>query len=691
MENRPQDLINNIDYVTKLDVPGSLIVYGSHSFPLLAFNDLIIFAGAQYGLGRVFVTSHEKYVSAILKNATLAKNEFEKIWLNLNDWFGISLCSIEDIKNVANIDNMSTISTRTKLLYWIGTYQKSNEFLNDLKSYIKNGGNLVCGVCPWGWLLNSPGKTLEDLSLNTFIRSIGICFTSKPLVTKAIHIPVLNYDNLIEYHLCNAFKILTECSNNAKTVCSTIQNALEFIPNDFSIKYSIEIINKFERYAQSTDSHDHSILLLLSTAYKILSSNGFQVKAPCLFRLSGEFLNNTKHKFFEPIITITSKLNEFHFTGYYLPAGCAMTVNILEGFYHGWSIRIGCHIDSRLLNQNSTKRFQIIHTEMKLKNNLRISNAFGGIVYLISPNGSSFLKIKLQGVIETPFYDVTKKESIVSWKNIKNFPGLWTELLGYYIIITLPSVYAKKIQDPSKILELWDKFILHNHEFKGTSVENSCKIRLVADVQVEMPHGGYPIFIPMKLIKPLTGDSIFSEKIFEDSSNWKLFHQISHFFTNDIKLPKPMLEFITNVFTLYSFEASSEASLSIESLLTEEKNLKIIDDYFNNRSDDLFNNPPLEILFVKQFVNSFGWDSFKIFFREFLSQKERPLNRNQFLLYWIELYSNIVQKDVTPLFYFWNINVTKSYSKTFRSWLPNDFITRRYSSRLTATLSKYNL
>lgn len=696
MENWPRDLMKNIDYVTKLDVPGSLVVYGSNNLPLLAFNDSIIFAGCQFGLGRVFVTSHEKYVSAILRNVSSDKNEFEQLWSNLKNWFGLTACTIEDIQNAVNIDNISLIPKGTKLLYWISTCHQSYKFIDDLRIFINDGGNLICGACPWGWLINSPGKNLEELSLNIFLQTIGISYSPKPLVTKAIRIPILNYDNLIEYHFYYAFKNLQENISSVKNICDYLLNSLEYLPNDLSIEYSVEVINKFEKYVKnqyikpySTDQNDLSILLLLSTAYKIISSNGIQIKAPYFNRFPGDYYDGVMYNFYEPIISIKSKFNEFHFTGYYLPAGCTLAINVLEGSYHGWSIRIGCHADSRLLDRNSIKRFPIIHSETKLKSNLKIANAFGGVVYLVSPNGSSFLKFQLKGVINAPLIDITKKESILSWNTIRNYPGLWTEFHGNYIAVTLPSVYARKIQDPSKILKLWDKFILSIHEFKGTSVEHSCKIRVVADIQVDTPQSGYPLFIPMELIQPFTKGNIFSEKIFEEFINWKLIHQISHFFTSDVELPKDMREFITNIFTVYSFELSSETSLSIESILSKNNNLQIIDDYFDSRSTDLFKNYLLSILFMKQLVNSFGWDSFKTFFRELLSQKEKPSNRNQFILEMIELYSSIIQRDIAPLFYFWNLIVPKA--TLLKHWLPCDFITQRFSSRLTATQLKYNL
>jgi hypothetical protein len=49
---------------------------------------------------------------------------------------------------------------------------------------------------------------------------------------------------------------------------------------------------------------------------------------------------------------------------------------------------------------------------------------------LDSPKGNSTIRIKLENVIEAPFIDITKPETISNWPNSAKASGLWAELCG---------------------------------------------------------------------------------------------------------------------------------------------------------------------------------------------------------------------------------------------------------------------
>lgn len=95
-------------------------------------------------------------------------------------------------------------------------------------------------------------------------------------------------------------------------------------------------------------------------------------------------------------------------------------------------------------------------------------------------------------------------------------------------------------------------------------------------------------------------------------------------------------------------------------------------------------------------INSFGWNAFKIIFREYesLPEKEKLLtNDSTKWNEWIIRFSNIVGLDVSPLFYFWNIPFSDKISSNLNDltpWLPNDEITKLFPDRTNYVRKNYN-
>ena len=73
----------------------------------------------------------------------------------------------------------------------------------------------------------------------------------------------------------------------------------------------------------------------------------------------------------------------------------------------------------------SLPRWPIVCTEKKLDSRqMSISSPFGGLIYFDSPNAGSIV-VNLSNVVESPFIDLTKNETIDDWSRRRNAPGLW--------------------------------------------------------------------------------------------------------------------------------------------------------------------------------------------------------------------------------------------------------------------------
>lgn len=129
-------------------------------------------------------------------------------------------------------------------------------------------------------------------------------------------------------------------------------------------------------------------------------------------------------------ISLSTKFDERISTGYYLPAGVQLLVRLdsagdSNDEFKGWSIRIGAHTDD-VGGCNELSRWPCVTTVESLlgKREFNMSSPFGGLIYFESP-GAGCIKATLTNVVEAPFIDVTKPETVSQWRRRRYAPGLW--------------------------------------------------------------------------------------------------------------------------------------------------------------------------------------------------------------------------------------------------------------------------
>ena len=342
------------------------------------------------------------------------------------------------------------------------------------------------------------------MSLNKFISSAcGVSF-SADICAKNLNYFSVERNLALFSHFGNCFSTINQDLTASIRMKHLILNGLDALQTETAFK-SIDKLEKLFR-PHLTSQHlltssksvttelDVTMLSISAKIYQKYSSADIRVKAPNISEFPGDFL--TEPTATHGIVVIKSKFNEFHCTGYYIAAGTSIKVSVLEGSPTGWEIRISCHTDD-LSSMQSLRRWPLVHAKTKLKKLMNLTSAFGGIIYLDSPNGNSTLKIKLENVIETPFFDLNRREN--NWNESAKAAGLWAELCGKHIVFVVPSNSIRNLteEELSECLKVWDLIIMANHELRGTSVSNSSRERVVVDVQPfnDKIHSGYPVTI----------------------------------------------------------------------------------------------------------------------------------------------------------------------------------------------------
>lgn len=276
------------------------------------------------------------------------------------------------------------------------------------------------------------------MSLNKFIALCGICFSNDLAQAKSNYIDV-KHNKAEQAHLGEAINKLSLDMSECINLENLINNGISCLPSQIAFKhldrlhkilYSYICLNfKPTSKTSVTSPIGRCLLNICSKLYQKYSTCGLRIKAPNIEEFPGTFPTTYSPDFKNPIVTIKSKFDEFHCTGYYIMPGTAVQITVLDGNPTGWEVRISSHTDD-LTHMDYLLRWPQVNSLIKLKKNLIVTSAFGGLIYFDSPKGNSFIKLKLENVIESPFYDLNKPETILNWSTSRNAPGLWAELCG---------------------------------------------------------------------------------------------------------------------------------------------------------------------------------------------------------------------------------------------------------------------
>ena len=177
---------------------------------------------------------------------------------------------------------------------------------------------------------------------------------------------------------------------------------------------------------------------------------------------------------------------------------------------------------------------------------------------------------------------------------------------------------------------------------------------------------------------------------------------------------------MANLFTLHGFDLvfgeSAWTNRHLKNKLDADRS-KLLDSKIEQDNDDdqqqqqrewsydvdVARNSYLSMTMFVQLVHAFGWNLFKILFRECHTNErishcgggsvDNNNNNNNKWDQLIKRVSSIVGLDVSPLFFFWGVQFSVDLSKRtlneLTPWLPDDEITRSYPGRVARVKRNY--
>lgn len=180
-----ESLLKNVLVIPKYGIPGTLLVWGNKCEPILSSENGtdVVMAAAEMGQGRVVIFSHDGYTNAFFENAD---EEMKQLNKNIAAWVlkpEKKDCSsnIRKIKidQYNDLDFLKEIEKNSILVWSLPSASQIGDetFLTGITNFVHNGGAMVLGVCPWGWLQLNPGKILSSNPHNVILDCCGVCYT----------------------------------------------------------------------------------------------------------------------------------------------------------------------------------------------------------------------------------------------------------------------------------------------------------------------------------------------------------------------------------------------------------------------------------------------------------------------------------------------------------------------------------
>jgi hypothetical protein len=339
------------------------------------------------------------------------------------------------------------------------------------------------------------------------------------------------------------------------------------------------------------------------------------------------------------VIEIDTSIPDWHSTGLYAAPGEVLTIRVpKEAAGKGLAVRIGAHSDTLWHLPTWRRCPEICRTFLIDKPEVKVANAFGGLVYLVVPRGCRLGKVQVEvdGAVEAPYF-VLGRTPIDDWvQRIRYLPAPWAEL--------------------------------------ATS-------KIVADIQISAGymHSGYPIMTHLDAAKVMVDVTCLMTN--SHGAVWGLFHELGHNHQSPDWTFEGTGEVTVNLFTLYVLDKVCRIPPErTRKELSKDGRAEALRRFFASgaKFEVWKSDPFLALIMYVQIQEAFGWDAFRKVFAEYrqLSPNERPKNDDEKRDQWLIRLSRTVGRNLAHFFDTWGIPVSEQAKQAVADlpeWMPENF------------------
>jgi hypothetical protein len=357
-------------------------------------------------------------------------------------------------------------------------------------------------------------------------------------------------------------------------------------------------------------------------------------------------------------------------TGLYAPPGKDITIKVPEGV-ENVSVQIGSH-DDELNGLSEWKRVpNIVHFKKLTPGTNVVSSPYGGLIYFIpmmtnTPDQQADFSIS--GAIEAPYYEIGKTTE-QEWQNIKarGATTSFGELKGEKLIITLPSEYLLELEDPERIISLWDDIITDYDRLAGLDTHNeipnkkhSIPFRIVLDKQIKggLMHAGYPIMVPIEYGSTNYAASILDESYIKNNA-WGFWHEIGHEYQQAPWTWGDLGEVTVNLFSLLTQEKFNNPSRLLDISNGKDSYDRALEFVIDPNPDKLYKQLGNfeRLVMFQQLRMVYGWDFYTSIFTTYreMPDDRLPATNQQMIDTFVTIASKTAGENLVEYFSKWGI------------------------------------
>ncbi len=674
LKNITDQIIRGVQKVAAPGVPGPLILSDQRAFPVVVAENKnqiqqAVVAAAYYGQGKVVAFGHDGFfaktdlqfgqtqllINNAIRWAARGQNSPIRIGISgprhlidlFNKEYGFQASPIgqKDWQNhLQNFDAVCVWSAN------LGTLQ-----IKQLQSFVRQGGGLLAADLGWGWQSLNPSKDLyHDNSSNKLMRPMGIAWA-----------PYYAPDPAEGYSIVESVSLL----NNTKIALQAL-NELRGNMEPEDQKQALFTLGQAGGFGIMSQEIDDFILS--EKNQPDFPGPDFPATIPPGTPRTSANITVQAQKF-------GAKQATWHSTGLYAAPGDIITLRVDPKIINkGLKVQIGAHSD-QLWGKDKWDRFPSIIRSMPINQvEVKLSNPFGGLIYITSPANLSLgdCQFSFYKIIRAPSFELGKN-NLSEWNNsIRYLPAPWAELISDKIILTIPSEKLKQVDNPIQLMQFWDKVLDLTADLAVQSRSRARPERIVPDKQISAGymHSGYPIMTHLDAI-----DRMLS--IEQLQTAWGLYHELGHNHQHPDWTFNGTVEVTCNLFTLYVREKATNITPRMafmdrgrrpgpEVFYDEQKRIPASQKFIKWKAD-----PFLALAMYVQLQEAFGWEAYLKVFKEYkqLSSSERPKNDDEKRDQWMVRFSKIIGYNLGTFFDEWGVPVSAEAKRDIAHlpvWLP---------------------
>jgi hypothetical protein len=702
-------LLEGVTTIERAGVPGPIAVFGEKSFAVVSGASggaqVAVIACGRLGGGRVVAFGHNGYGGAAKSMA----GETALLQRNLLAWaarskartiragahggafkalFAEAGFDVVELARGAKPDNTDKLA-----LIGCSPLSLSSDEAKWLEDYASGGGAILCGDTPWGWKQLNAGKEIDEQPGQRLLAKAGLAYADGYVEATAdggrfaARAPseLLNASRALDALVLADAGKLQLAANDASQAERSLQLALRWMPEgDWDLREELERLVERRRAelvpTESAPIRENAALVRALVAVQLERMRRTEMSKLTAHPAAADFPGDVEATPVVRMVQIDASVSGWHSTGLYARPGARIELELpAAARQRGLRGRIGCHADS-LWHLDAWKRMPEVTTEFALERESTLAiSPFGGLVYVVAPEGCTLgtIDVQIRGAIPAPLF-TAGKTSLDEWRaSIRARPGPWAELESSKLVITVPSSAVRALEDPAALMAFWDRVLDAQAELVGIDAHRPRPERFVCDRQISAGymHSGYPVMMHLDVPELL----VSLPRLESGEEIWGFVHELGH------NLQRPE----------WTFDGTGEVTNNVIALYAIEKCCKLPEgkhghggvdsppsfEAYSSRGakfGEWKSDPFLALSMYVQLRRGFGWEPFRRVFGEYrdLGQYERPQSDDERRDQWLVRMSRATGKNLGPFFETWGVPTSEAARRTLADlpeWMPEGF------------------